>query len=58
MSEGSVSVPMLAVVADAYVNDPRVVDELENVCRAVNVLDVYVLGIVVEPFTYELIALF
>lgn len=57
-SEGSVSVPTLAVVADAYVNDPRVVDELENVLRAVNVLAVYVLGIVVDAAMYELIALF
>ena len=57
-SDGSVSVPIEAVVADAYVNDPRVVDEFPNVCSAVNVLDVYVLGIVVEAAMYALIALF
>ena len=52
------SVPTLAVVADAYANDPRVVDELENVFSAVNVFVVYVLGIVVEAAMYALIALF
>ena len=63
-SDGRFSVPTLAVVADAYVNDPSVVDELLNVDRAlnvfvfVNVLDVYVLGIVVDELMYELIALF
>ena len=57
-SEGSVSVPIEARVDDEYPNDPSVVDELENVCRAVNVLDVYVLGIVVDELMYELIALF
>ena len=57
-SDPRFSVPMLAVVAEAYVNDPRVVDELLNVCRAVNVFVVYVLGIVVEAAMYELIALF
>ena len=31
---------------------------LENVCRAVKVLDVYVLGIVVEELMYELVVLF
>ena len=45
---GRVRVPTLARVADAYVNDPRVVDELENVLSSVNVLAVYVLGIVVD----------
>ena len=57
-SDPRFSVPMLAVVAEAYVNDPRVVDEFPNVCRAVNVFVVYVLGIVVEAAMYELIALF
>ena len=55
---GSVSVPMVARVDDAYVNDPNVVDELENVWRAVNVLLVYVLGIVVEPLMNEFVVLF
>ena len=45
---GRVSVPMLARVDEAYVNDPRVVEELLNVFRAVNVLVEYVFGIVVE----------
>ena len=31
------SVPKYALVADAYENDPSVVDELENVCNAVHV---------------------
>ena len=31
------SVPKFAVVAEAYANDPRVVDELVNVCSAVHV---------------------
>ena len=63
-SEGSVSVPIVDRVDDEYVNDPSVVDELLNVDRAlnvfvfVNVLDVYVLGIVVDELMYELIALF
>jgi len=52
------SVPTLAVVAEAYVNDPSVVDELENVLRATNVLAVYVLGIVVEELMNELVVLF
>ena len=47
-SEGSVSVPIEARVDDDVLNDPYVVDELPNVCRAVNVLAVYVLGIVVD----------
>ncbi len=57
-SDGSVSVPIVDRVEDEYVNDPRVVDEFPNVLSAVNVLDVYVLGIVVEAAMYELIALF
>ena len=57
-SEPRFRVPTLATVAEAYVNDPRVVDELENVCSDVNVLAVYVLGIVVDAAMYELIALF
>ena len=52
------SVPTLAVVADAYVNDPSVVDEFENVFVFVNVLVVYILGIVVDAAMYALIALF
>ena len=58
VSDGIYSVPMLAVVAEAYVNDPRVVDELLNVCRAVNVFVVYVLGIVVEAAMYAFVVLF
>jgi hypothetical protein len=46
------SVPTLAVVAEAYVNDPRVVEEFPNVFSAVNVFVVYVLGIVVEAAMY------
>ena len=57
-SDPRFSVPMLAVVAEAYVNDPRVVDEFPNVCRAVNVFVVYVLGIVVEAAMYAFVVLF
>ena len=46
---GRLSVPILAVVADAYPNDPSVVEELLNVLSAVNVFAVYVLAIVVLP---------
>lgn len=55
---GSESVPIEARVDDEYPNDPRVVDEFVNVCSAVNVLAVYVFGIVVEAAMYALIALF
>ena len=49
---------MLAVVADAYVNDPSVVDELENVFSAVNMFVVYVLGIVVDACMNAFVVLF
>ena len=55
---GSVSVPTVANVDDDVLNDPYVVDENANVFVFVNVLDAYVLGIVVEAAIYELIALF
>ena len=54
VSDGRDRVPIEARVDDAYENDPRVVDELVKVDRAlnvfvlVNVLAVYVLGIVVD----------
>jgi hypothetical protein len=44
----SVNVPIFEIVLDEYPNEARVVDVLENVFRAVNTLDVYVLGIVVD----------
>ncbi len=55
---GSVSVPTVANVDDEYADDSSVAVAFANVCSAVNVLDVYVLGIVVEAAIYELIALF
>jgi hypothetical protein len=55
---GSVSVPIVDRVDDEYPNDPRVVDELENVLSAVNVFAVYVLGIVVEELMNVLVVLF
>jgi hypothetical protein len=50
--------PRLKFVVEAVVNDPYVVEEFPNVCRAVKVLAVYVFGIVVEAWMKELIALF
>ena len=40
-------------VDEAYVKEAREVDEFWNVCAPVNVLVVYVLGIVVEELIYE-----
>jgi hypothetical protein len=48
---------MLAVVLDAYANEASVVDVLENVLSAVNVLAVYVFGIVVDAAMNEFIEL-
>jgi len=56
--DGRFSVPMLAIVLDAYVNDARVVVVFPKVLSAVNTLDVYVFGIVVDAWMNELIALF
>ena len=39
-SDGRLSVPANRFVDDAYPNDPSVVEELVNVCRAVKVLAV------------------
>lgn len=59
MNDGRDRVPIEAIVDDELVNDAYpVVDEKLNVCRDVNVLDVYVFGIVVEAAMYALIALF
>jgi hypothetical protein len=52
------SVPMLATVLEAYANEASVVDVLENVLSAVNTLDVYVFGIVVDEWMNELVVLF
>ena len=47
----SETVPKKAFVADAYVKEPREVEEFWKVWRAVKELAVYVFGIVVEEFT-------
>ena len=52
------NVPKYALVDDAYVEENRVEEALVNVFNAVNVLAVYVLGMVDEAAMYELIALF
>ena len=57
VSDGRFNVPANRLVDDAYPNEARVVDVFENVLSAVNVFDVYVLGIVVEAAIYELIEL-
>ena len=49
-SDGRFSVPAKRLVEDAYVNDPSVVEEFENVLSAVKVFAVYVFGIVVEEW--------
>ncbi len=49
---------MLATVDDEVWNDPYVVEELVNVWSRVNVLAVYVFGIVVDPWMKELIESF
>jgi hypothetical protein len=49
---------MLSCVVDAYANEASVVDVLENVLSAVNVLAVYVFGIVVDAAMNELVVLF
>ncbi len=54
----NVRLPANRFVVEAYVNEASVVDVLENVLSAVNTLDVYVLGIVVDALIYELIELF
>jgi len=51
----SVRFPANSDVDDAYVNEASVVDVLENVLSAVNTLDVYVFGIVVDAAMNELI---
>ena len=53
--DGRLSVPNEATVDDAYPNEASVVEVLLNVLSAVNILDVYVFGIVVEEFMNELI---
>ena len=53
-----VMLPANSDVVDAYVNEASVVDVLENVLSAVNVLAVYVFGIVVDAAINELTELF
>jgi hypothetical protein len=53
-----VRLPANSDVVDAYVNEASVVDVLENVLSAVNTLDVYVFGIVVDAAMNELTELF
>ena len=45
-----VRLPANSDVVEAYVNEASVVDVLENVLSAVNTLDVYVFGIVVDEW--------
>ena len=52
--DGRFRVPANSDVDDAYVNEASVVDVLENVLSAVNVLAVYVFGMVVLPLMNEL----
>jgi hypothetical protein len=54
----SVMLPANRSVVDAYANEASVVDVLENVLSAVNVLAVYVFGIVVDAAMNELVVLF
>ena len=56
-SDGRFSVPAKRLVEDAYVNDPSVVEEFENVLSAVKVFAVYVFGIVVEEWMKALVVL-
>ena len=57
-SDGRFSVPANRLVEEAYVNEPSVVEEFENVLSAVNVLAVYVFGIVVDAWMNALVVLF
>ncbi len=54
----SVKLPANRFVVDAYANEASVVDVLENVLSAVNVLAVYVFGIVDDAAMNELVVLF
>ena len=54
----SVRFPANRFVVDAYPNEASVVDVLENVLSAVNTLDVYVFGIVVDAAMNELMFVF